>query len=85
MYKDNLNYSEFYDAFYEARKDGEPFPYRYGSFQIYRADKSKHLYQVSAYLNVTSQDVTALYPQYLYGALLRAATGETDLEFNVVS
>lgn len=54
MYKDNLSYSEFYDAFYEARKDGEPFPYRYGSFQIYRADKSRHLYQVSAYLNVTS-------------------------------
>ena len=36
-------------------------------------------------MNITSQDVTALYPQFMYTALLRAATGNEDLEFNVIN
>lgn len=31
-YHDNLNYTEFYDAVFAARQDGDPFPYRYGSY-----------------------------------------------------
>jgi len=26
-----------------------------------------------------------MYPQYMYNAILRAATGESDLEFNVIT
>ena len=43
-YKDNLNYSEFFEAVFEARNDGPAFPYRFGSYQIYKADKINHLY-----------------------------------------
>ena len=44
-YKDNLNYTEFYEAVYEARNDGDPFPYRFGSYQIYQANKANGQYQ----------------------------------------
>ena len=84
-YKDDLNYNDFYEAVFEARNDGPPYPYRYGSYQIYKADTQNHLYQVVSFLNVTSQDVSALYPQYMYTALLRAATGHDDLEFNIIT
>jgi hypothetical protein len=43
-YKDDLNYTEFYEAVYAARNDGPAYPYRYGSYQIYKASKSMHLY-----------------------------------------
>ena len=53
-YVDGLNYTEFYDAVYEARNDAPLFPYRYGSYQIYQANKKSHVYQIINYLNVTS-------------------------------
>ncbi len=34
-YVDDLNYTEFYNAVYEARNVLPLFPYRYGSYQIY--------------------------------------------------
>ena len=65
-YKDIANYTDFYDAVYEARNDGPLYPYRYGSYQIYQANKKSNLYNIVNFLNVTSQDVTAMYPQYMY-------------------
>ena len=59
---DTETYNEFYDAVYNARNDGEPYPYRYGSYQIYYANTNTHLYQVTNFLNVTSQDVTGMFP-----------------------
>ena len=50
----NKTYIDFYNAVYEARNDGEAFPYRYGSYQIYRANKASHKYEAINYLNVTS-------------------------------
>ena len=44
-YKDNLNYTEFYDAVYAARNDGPPFPYRFGSYQVFKANKAENNYQ----------------------------------------
>jgi len=84
-YKNNLNYSEFYDAVYASRNEGDPFPYRYGSYQIFKANKNENLYQVVNFLNVTSQDVSGMYPQYIYNAILRVATGDPELEFNVIT
>ena len=82
---DNLTYIDFYTAVYEARNDGKAFPYRYGSYQIYRANKASNLYESINYLNVTSQDVSALYPHYLYNAFLRVATDQPDLEFELTT
>jgi len=37
-------------------------PYRFGSYNVYQANKASQTYQISSYLNLTSQDVTGLYP-----------------------
>ena len=81
----NLTYIDFYSAVYEARTQGDPFPYRYGSFQFYRANKAQNLYEAIQYLNVTSQDVSALYPHYIYNAILRVATDQADIEFDLTT
>lgn len=81
----NTNYTEFYDLVYEARKQGDPFPYRFGSYNIFRANKDEQFYQIVNYLNITSQDVTAMYPQYMYTAILRVGLDLPDLNFNVTS
>lgn len=36
-------------------------------------------------LNVTSQDVTGLFPQYMYTAILRTATNDPTFTFDVTS
>ena len=84
-YADGLNYTEFYNAVYEARNDVPLYPYSYGSFQIFHANKNDSLYTVTAFLNVTSQDVTALYPHYMITAILRAASGDPDLIYDVTT
>lgn len=43
------------------------------------------MYNIINFLNVTSQDVTALYPQYMYQAILRVATGDPEFNFDVTS
>ena len=63
---EDMNYTEFYNAVFEARNNEPMYPYRYGSFQVYHANKNDQTWAVINYLNVTSQDVTAMYPQYLY-------------------
>ena len=61
-YVNATNYTEFYNMVYEARNDAPCFPYRYGSYNIYQANKITNQYSIINYINVTSQDVTALYP-----------------------
>jgi len=80
-----LNYTEFYDQVYEARNDAPLFPYRYGSYNIYQANRITNQYNIINYMNVTSQDVTALYPQYMYQAILRVALDDPDMNFDVTS
>lgn len=85
QYTDDLNYTEFYDAVYEARNDLPMYPYRYGSYQIYHANRNDQTYSIVSFLNVTSQDVTAMYPQYMYQALLRTVTNDPDFIFDITS
>lgn len=61
------------------------YPYRYGSYQIYQANTKANLYNIINFLNVTSQDVTAMYPQYIYQSILRVATGDPEFTFDVTS
>ena len=84
-YVDDKNYTEFYHAVYEARNEAPLYPYRYGSYQIFTANRATNLYQIVNFLNVTSQDVTAMYPQYMYQAILRVATNDPDFTFSVTS
>ena len=71
-------YYPFYDAIFNERTVGKPQPTRYGSYQIYQADGVAHNYQVNAQLNLTSQDVTALYPQFMYESILKTAMNDPD-------
>ena len=64
-YVGNLTYNDFYDEFFESRNEGEVFPYRFGSYNIFEANKITNQFKIVNYLNITSQDVTALYPQYM--------------------
>jgi ATP-binding cassette subfamily A (ABC1) protein 3 len=58
-------YLEFYDKVYDIRNDKPIYPYRYGAYQIYQAERGIQRYQLTAFLNITSQDVAALYPQFI--------------------
>ena len=50
-------------------------PYRFGSYLIYQANNVTKNYKVVSYVNTTSQDVGIAYPQFMYEAVLRHATG----------
>jgi len=70
---------------FEARNESPLFPYRYGSYNIYQANTITNQYQFVNYINVTSQDVTGLYPQYMYQAILRVAFDDPNMNFDVTS
>jgi hypothetical protein len=70
---------------FNARNDAPTEPFRYGSYFIYEANKATHQYKVATFVNLTSQDVTALYPQFMYEAILKKATGNPDFKFKVTS
>ena len=53
-YHDGLNYTEFYDTVFAARNDGPSYPYSFGSYQIFQANKETSIYQIVCFLNVTS-------------------------------
>lgn len=59
------------DSFEERRR----MPYRYGSYLIYQANNVTKNFKVINYVNTTSQDSGIAYPQFMYEAALRAATG----------
>lgn len=63
---DATGYTDFYTHVYEARNDKPLYPYRYGSYQVYQASRADQRYAITAFLNITSQDVSALFPQYMY-------------------
>jgi hypothetical protein len=47
---------------FEARLEGDMEPYRYGSYFIYEANNKTKQFKFTTLLNITSQDVTPLYP-----------------------
>ena len=59
---DFSNYTEFYDKVYDIRNQKPLYPYRYGSYQVYQASRDDQRYAITAFLNITSQDATALFP-----------------------
>jgi hypothetical protein len=65
-YTNTEDYEAFYNEVYEARNIGKAVPYRYGSYQIFQADRTQQQYNIIQFQNVTSQDVTGLYAQYIY-------------------
>ena len=67
---------------YQSRLYGDSTPYRYGSYQIYQANKSAQNYQFVTYMNITSPVVSAYFPQFMYESILKQATNK-EIDFNV--
>ena len=57
-----MNYTEYFNTVYEYRHELPLFPYRYGSYQIFNANKKANLYNIINYLNCTSSDAAAMFP-----------------------
>lgn len=75
----------FDDSVFAAKNNGTEKPYRYGSYLIYEANNQTKQFKVAAFLNLTSQDVTALYPQFMYESILKLATGNPNFKFKVTT
>jgi len=65
-----------------ANAKGES-PYQYGSYFIIEANDETKSFKTATFINTTSQDASAYFPQFLYQAILRQATGRPDYVFNV--
>lgn len=63
----------FDNIFFNNRLVQPYAPYRYGSFYMYQADNKSKNYQAAVWLNLTSQDVGAIYPELFYEAALQTA------------
>lgn len=75
----------FSDDVYAARLNGTKEPYRYGSYFIYEANNLTKQFRVASLVNLTSQDATALFPQFMYESILQQATGNPNLQFKVIT
>lgn len=60
-------------------------PYRFGSYFLYEANNLTKQFKAAVFLNLTSQDVAAAYPQYLYEAILKQALGKPNLKYSVTT
>jgi ATP-binding cassette, subfamily A (ABC1), member 3 len=60
-------------------------PYRYGSYFLYEANNQSKQFKAALYLNLTSQDIAAAYPQFLYEAVIRAASGKPNFKLRLTT
>lgn len=68
------------DIFFAAKTE---LPYMYGAYEIYEADSVNNHYQFLTFVNITSQDATGLYPQFMYESILKQATNNNDFKFKI--
>jgi len=50
---------------------------------MYEADLATQQYSFVSYINLTSQDATGLYPQFMYESILKEASNDKDFSFKV--
>jgi ATP-binding cassette, subfamily A (ABC1), member 3 len=67
------------------RLNGSQFPYRFGSYFIFEANNRTKTFRSAVFINITSQDVSAAYPQFLYEAILKRALGRPNFKFRVTT
>lgn len=75
--------TQFYNKVYDLSLSGNPNPYRYGSYEIYRSDLGNQQYEFATMMNITSAMVTAYYPQFMYESILKSAVN-VDMNLNTV-
>ena len=47
-------YQDFYNAVFDAQFKEPLYPYRYGSYQIYQANRKNNTYTFTSFINITS-------------------------------
>lgn len=50
---------------------------------VHKADFDNQQYEISCMINLTSQDVAAYFPQFMYESVLRTATQDSDFKLEV--
>ena len=68
-----------------SRENGEEDTYRYGSYLIYEMNNVTKNFKVINYVNSTSQDVAASFPQFMYESILKTASGYDHFSFKLVT
>ena len=61
-----LTYQKFYEEVNATQLEGDPQPYRFGTYQIYQADRDLNRFQVNVFVNATSQESVPYFQQYMY-------------------
>ena len=78
------NYDQLNMHFFEAAQNEPIEPYRYGSFYLNKLSPSEG-YEVLAFVNATSKDVSAYFFTFMLSAVLRSATGNSSFDFAVIN
>ena len=60
-------------------------PYQYGSYEIFQANNITQTYKFINYVNLTSQDSSVLYPQFMYESILKVANNDPEFEFKLTN
>jgi hypothetical protein len=80
--KDFDLFNQFDEDIFKERHEA---PYTYGSYLFYQSNNITKNYKVVNYVNATSQDVAIAYPQFMYEAVLRSATGKDHFQYKVIT
>jgi hypothetical protein len=76
---------QFDDDVFKNRLVDSYSPYRFGSYFIFEANNRTKQYRVATFVNLTSQDVAAAYPQFIYEAILKRALGRPNFKLRVTT
>jgi len=71
------------EVFEFGNRVGPKVPYHYSSYQFFQANKELQQYKFYNYVNLTSKDVVAHFPQYMYESILKVANDNPEFEFKV--
>lgn len=74
-----------FSYFKNESKAYQAFPYRYGGYYIFEANNVTNQFKVATFVNITSLEVANYYPQYMYDAIIKTATGHLDLDFKTTN
>ena len=73
--------SGFASQVFDFGTESDLFPYMYGAYYVYEANRSAQQYKFVSLVNATSRDAPGLFPQFMYEAVLRTATGDPNFKF----
>lgn len=84
MPKKKLSFNFFNKYVYKkGRVDAPKMPYCYSGYSFFEARNDQ--YKFYNLMNLTNQDAGGIYPQLMYEAILKKASGDKNFKFKVRS